>query len=161
MNELTEGMDALAAIRKHEKILKDIEGILAIALEYPESDEPITGNKAWGLAYEAAYKIKQIKNPHDGSTLNDFLLEEEMQKQEAKKEKKQYERYVVQFYNNYKYSLKWVDQTICLSLEEAKSFVDIYKKQTYTTCDKVRIVHRIVQEEILEEGALNMVEQSI
>jgi hypothetical protein len=104
---------------------------------------------------------EEVKNPHDGSTLNDFLLEEDMQKQEAKKEKKQYERYVVQFYNNYKYSLKWVDQTICLSLEEAKSFVDIYKKQTYTTCDKVRIVHRIVQEEILEEGALNMVEQSI
>ncbi len=69
---------------------------------------------------------------------------------------KQYERYVIQFYNNHRYSLQWVDQTICLSLEEAKSFVDIYQKQTYTTCDKVRIVRRIVQEEILEVGTLNM-----
>lgn len=73
---------------------------------------------------------------------------------------KQYERYVVQFYDNYRYSLKWVDQTICLSLEEAKSFVDIYKKQTYSTCDKVRVVRRIIQEEILEEDTLNMVEKS-
>ena len=65
MDELKEGIDALATIRKHEKILKDIEGILAIALEYPESNEGITGNKAWGLVYEAAYKIKELKEGID------------------------------------------------------------------------------------------------
>lgn len=72
------------------------------------------------------------------------------------KNMKQYERYVIQFYNNHQYSRHWVDQTICLSLEEAKSFVDIYKKETYSTCDKVRVVRRIIQEEILEVGTLNM-----
>lgn len=72
---------------------------------------------------------------------------------------KQYERYVIQFYNNHRYSQQWVDQTICLSLEEAKSFVDTYKKETYTTCNKVRVVRRTIQEEILEEDTLNMVEQ--
>ena len=73
MDELKEGVDALATTRKHEKILKDIEGILAIALEYPESNEAITGNKAWGLAYEAAYKIKELKEGIDSLAKKETL----------------------------------------------------------------------------------------
>lgn len=92
MNELTEGIGVLGSIKKYKEELEDIEQILGKALGYPwfkddpknfptatEEDGVCVGIETpWSLAKIAADKIKELSknNPHDGSTLDSFILEE-------------------------------------------------------------------------------------
>ena len=106
MNELKEGIGVLGQIKKYREELEKIEQILGKALGYPyfkddpknfptatEEDGVCVGIETpWSLAMIAADKIKELSknNPHDGSTLDNFLLEEE--NVSLKKELKRLER---------------------------------------------------------------------
>jgi hypothetical protein len=98
--------DYAAIIDRAREESEQIEQILGKALGYPwykddpdifpratEADGVCVGvETAWSLAMIAADRIKELSksNPHDGSTLDSFLLQEENEK--LKKELKRLER---------------------------------------------------------------------